>query len=74
MNSEDFYHECLGHYLVGLYDPEQEPIPNFQTLLENKEMIPDNNNNNGQGVARILNYSNRQELKTLLKMLLSISI
>ena len=38
---EDFYHKCLGHFLVYLYDPRPEVVGNFQYLLGNQVVESD---------------------------------
>ena len=55
---EIFYHRCLGHVLVYLYDPQPEVVGNFQYLLGN-QVVESDNNNNGEGVARMPHYLNR---------------
>ena len=44
--------------MIYLYDPWPEKLVCFQELLEEKEAEADNNNN-GEGVARMPDFSNR---------------
>ena len=55
--SDDFFHRCLGYFLIYLYDPKPQPI-RVPYDTENKETESDNDNN-GEGVARMPNYTNR---------------
>ena len=44
--------------MINLYNPQPEKLVCFQELFEEKEAEADSNNN-GEGVARIPNCSNR---------------
>ena len=38
---DNFYHWCLGYFMIYLYDPQPEKIVCFQELLEEKEVEAD---------------------------------
>ena len=53
MNSEDFHHTCLGHFLVSLYNPQPERLFYFNQVSIQNKGVELENNNNGEGVSRM---------------------